>query len=148
MARLYLVILLSVACTLVTGCYYPMTLHHTEATALSSPYRLTDVRLENGILSVQLADPAIEDADFRAAKLISAILITEEGKEITLKLWGTNHGDGVTFLFRLKDIGFDEDNFALRVTVSLADKTTTITGKFTVNSHVKAINVIDALDHG
>jgi hypothetical protein len=140
-------ILWSVCCAL-TGCYYPMTLHDTEATTLSSPYRTTHVSVENGILNVLLDDPSIKDADFRTAKLVDAILVTDDGKEIPLKLWGINHGVGVTFLFKLKDAGFDDDHFGLRVTVSLAGKTTTISGKFTVHGHIKVIDVMESLDHG
>jgi len=130
--------LLLPACLLLTGClYYPTTLYNTEVSALSSPYRTTDVSVENGILNVLLDDPSIKDADFRKAKLIDAILITDDGKEIPLKLWGVNHGVGVTFLFKLKDAGFDDNHFGLRVTVSLAGQTTTVSGKFTVHGHIK-----------
>jgi len=61
---------------------------------------------------------------------------------------GHHHGNGVTFLFKFKDIGFDDDSFGLHVTTSLDGKVTTITGKFAIHSHVKIIDVMDALDPG
>jgi len=129
-----IVILLSLVCIVLTGCVaYPVTMQQTESSGLNSPYSGTNVRLENGVLSVQLADPTIKDADFRRIKLVEAILITDAGKEIALKLWATNHGNGVTFLFKPKDSGFSGDRFELRITTSLDGKATTITGRFNVH---------------
>ena len=130
--------LLLMVCTMLTGClYYPITTPVTDPSGLSSPYSATDVRLENGVLSVQLADPAIKDADFRRIKLVEAVLITDAGKEIILQPWATNHGNGVTFLFKVKDSG---DHFSLRITTSLDGKATTITGRFHVHDVGKMVS--------
>ena len=125
-----------------------MTFQNTEATALSSPYPRTTVSVVKGILSVFAHDPKISPSDFEKATLLDAVLITDEGKQIPLKLWGIEHGTGVTFDFKLKDIGFDEDHFGLRITFALAGRTNTISGKFTVRSHTQMIDVIESLDHG
>jgi hypothetical protein len=144
--RIYLV---AVACISLTGCFTSTTLYNTEVSALSSPYRLTDVReMENGILSVKLDDPAIKDADIRRTKLIEAVLITDEGRQIPLKPWVVAPGDGITFMFKLGDVGFDGDHFGLRIVTSLDGKEATVTGTFTIHSHAKVSNLLDALDPG
>ena len=86
--------------------------HTVDASDLSSPYRFTDVMVDEGVLSFHISDPA-KDAEFERTKLVEAVLITESRKQIILKLWATNHGNGVTFLFKLKDVGFDDDHFDL-----------------------------------
>jgi hypothetical protein len=149
MYRLRLLFLMAAACASLTGClYYPVTLHDTEPSTLSSPYRTINVMVDRGTLSFQIKDPAIKDADFGRMKLVEAVLITDAGKQLPLKLWGTNHGDGVTFLFRLNEVGFDDDHFGLRITTSLDGQVATITGNFTIHSHTKVIDVMDALDPG
>jgi hypothetical protein len=105
------------------------------------------VTVNNGILSVQLNDPAIKDADIRRTKLVEAVLTTDSGKQIPLKLWGANYGDGVTFLFRIRDSGFDGHHFGLHVTTSLDGRAGTITGSFTVHDVGKLIGWHD-LDRG
>jgi hypothetical protein len=100
------------------------------------------------MLSVQIDDPTIKDPEISRTKLIEAVLTTDSGKQIPLKLWTTTHGVGVTFEFDLRYVGFSGDHFGLRVTTSLDGKVGMITGNFTIHGHTKVINVMDALDPG
>jgi hypothetical protein len=140
--------LLAVGCLSLTSCVnYQITTPSTGASVLSSTHQSTNVTVSNGILSVQLNDPAIKDADIRRTQFVEAVLTTDAGKQIPLKLWGTNYGDGVTFLFRIKDSGFDGSHFGLHLTTSLDGKAATIAGSFTIQDEGRLISWHD-LDRG
>jgi hypothetical protein len=140
--------LLCLACWSLSGCYYPFSYQTTESKFTNSPFRSTDVSVNKGNLSVHFSDPAIvesalENQSVRDHTLVQALLITDAGKQIPLKLWITILGDGVTYNFRLKESDFDEDHFKLIITVNLTGRPQTMTGEYSVHGHFKIVSLDD-----
>ena len=136
-------------CFLLTGCVFPQVTHTTAPSSLSSPYRDTEATLDKGrpSLSFHISDPSIKNAEFTKMQLLRAVLITDSGQEIDLgRPYYTGYGIGVTYNFDLGKVGFTGDDFGLRITVSLDGKTTTITGKFTVQGHFEIRDMENDLD--
>ena len=132
-------------CLFLTGCLsYPITVPVADASAVNSSYSVTDISTTGDVLRVHLNDSSLNDADFKRMKVVEAVLATDAGKQIDLKLWSTNYGDGVTFVFKLNA---GNGHFGLRITTSLDDHTTTITGKLWVHDVGKSISWQE-LDHG
>jgi len=136
---------LLMTCLSLTGClYYPITAPAVDTSAVSSPYPMTEIALDGDALRIHLNDSSLKDADFKRIKVVDAVLTTEAGKQIDLKLLSADYGGGVTFAFKLNACN---GHFGLRVTTSLDDRTTTITGKLWIHDVGKSISWQE-LDHG
>ncbi len=148
------VVALLTLCLTLAGCispfgvYYPFSYQTTQCKFSDSPFRDTEAQVDSGNLHIHISDPSIKESAFetealRRATFVQANVITDSGKVIALKLWITSLGDGITYSFRLKDAGFDDNHFSLRVTVNLTGKPVTFTGECSVHGHTKIVNLDD-----
>ena len=137
--------LLGAVCLFMTGCLsYPITTTTGDASAVSSDYPVTDIGLSGDVLSVHLNDPSTKDVDSKRIKFLSALLTSDGGRKIDLKLLSTSYANGITLLFNLHP---QNGHFDLRVSTSVGDQEKTITAKLWIHDVGKLISWHD-LDHG